>query len=135
MSLVVTGDLPPAMKLLTAAFLRYSSSTSRLLRLRTKKKIPPAIAATATNPATTPIAIPVLLTPPPELLPVELAELVGVVTAAVAVMNTVAPAAFVVVAVVFEAAVDDAVLELVTSDAAGSALAALVVTPVSQTDQ
>lgn len=92
--------------------------------------------ATATNPATTPIAIPALLAPLELLEAAAVVELVGVDTAAVAVMNTVAPAAFVVVAVVFEALVAVAVaealllLELTTSLGPGSALAALNVTPV-----
>lgn len=133
---VADGSLPPAMKLLTAAFRRYSSSTSRLLRRRTKNQIAPMMPATATNPATTPIAIPALLAPLELLEAAAVVELVGVDTAAVAVMNTVAPAAFVVVAVVFEALVAVAVaealllLELTTSLGPGSALAALNVTPV-----
>ena len=55
------GFAPPAIKLLTAAFLLYSSSTSRLLRFRTKRKAPPAITEIASSPTTTPIAMPALL--------------------------------------------------------------------------
>lgn len=55
------GLPPPAIKLLTAAFLLYSSSTSRLLRLRIRREIPPAIAPMAVSPTTTPAAIPALL--------------------------------------------------------------------------
>lgn len=62
--LLFGGLPPPLMKLLTAAFLLYSSSTSRLFLLRTNKKIPPAIAAMATMPTTTPAAMPALLGDP-----------------------------------------------------------------------
>jgi len=61
---LLDGGLPPAMKLLAAAFLLYSSSTSRLFRLRKNRKAPPAIAEIATIPTTTPTAMPVLLGPP-----------------------------------------------------------------------
>lgn len=60
---LLPGGLPPAMKLLTAAFLLYSSSTSRLLLFRMKRYTPPEIAATATIPTTTPAAMPALLGP------------------------------------------------------------------------
>lgn len=61
--LLLWGGLPPAMKLLTAAFLLYSSSISRLFLLRRKRKVPPIIAHTATTPTTTPPAIPALFGP------------------------------------------------------------------------
>ena len=61
---LLVGGLPPPMKLLTAAFLLYSSSTSRLFLFRIKRKIPPAIAPIATIPTTTPAAMPALLGPP-----------------------------------------------------------------------
>jgi hypothetical protein len=60
---LLTGDFPPAAKLLTAAFLLYSSSTSRLLRLRIQMKMPPAIAEAASAPTTTPAAMPALFGP------------------------------------------------------------------------
>jgi hypothetical protein len=55
------------MKLLTAAFLRYSSSTSRLFLLRIKRKTAPAMAEIATIPTTTPAAMAALFGPPPLL--------------------------------------------------------------------
>jgi len=61
---LLVGGLPPPMKLLTAAFLLYSSSTSRLFLFRMNRKIPPAIALRATIPTTTPAAMPALLGPP-----------------------------------------------------------------------
>ena len=61
---LLVGGLPPAMKLLTAAFLLYSSSISRLFWLRMKRKTPPAIAPMAAIPTTTPAAMPALLGPP-----------------------------------------------------------------------
>lgn len=60
---LLVGGLPPEMKLLTAAFLLYSSSTSRLFRLRKNRNAPPTIAEIATIPTTTPAAMPVLLDP------------------------------------------------------------------------
>lgn len=60
---LLVGGLPPLMKLLTAAFLLYSSSTSRLRLFLTKIYPPPAIAAIATMPITTPAAMPALLGP------------------------------------------------------------------------
>jgi len=60
---LLVGGLPPAMKLLTAAFLLYSSSTSRLFRLRKNRNAPPTIAEMTTMPTTTPAAMPVLLDP------------------------------------------------------------------------
>lgn len=61
--LLLIGDLPPVTKLLTAAFLLYSSSTSRLFRLRINMKIPPAMAAATNTPTTTPAAMPALFGP------------------------------------------------------------------------
>jgi len=75
--------LPPATKLATAAFLLYSSSTSRLFLLRMKRKAPPAIAAMATIPTTTPAAMPALLGPldfDDESAADEFAELLAVTT-------------------------------------------------------
>jgi len=75
--LLLVGGLPPAMKLLTAAFLLYSSSISRLFLLRMKRKAPPTIAATATIPTTTPAAMPALLGPPLDDDPEPVADAVG----------------------------------------------------------
>ena len=77
------GVLPPLTKLLTAAFLRYSSSTARRFRWRTKTKIPPAAAAITTIPTTTPATIAALLGVEPLLdeLPEECAA--GAVTTTV----------------------------------------------------
>lgn len=61
--LLLIGDLPPVTKLLTAAFLLYSSSTSRLFLFRINIKIPPAIAAATTTPTTTPATMPALFGP------------------------------------------------------------------------
>jgi len=66
-SLNESPDLLPGgleeMKLLAAAFLRYSSSTSRLFLLRIKMKAAPAMAAMATIPTTTPAAMAALFGP------------------------------------------------------------------------
>jgi len=80
---LLLGGLPPATKLATAAFLLYSSSTSRLFLLRMKRKAPPAIAAMATRPTTTPAAMPALLGPldfDDESAADEFAELLAVTT-------------------------------------------------------
>lgn len=81
---LLVGGLPPAMNWLTAAFLLYSSSTSRLLLLRTKRYTPPAIAQIATIPTTTPAAMPALLGPPLDFdvddVDAVLAELLAVTT-------------------------------------------------------
>ncbi len=64
---LLPGGLPLLeMKLLTAAFLLYSSSTARLLRLRMNRNKAPAIAEITASPTTTPTATPVLLAPPDE---------------------------------------------------------------------
>lgn len=63
---LLLGGLPLWMKLLTAAFLLYSSSTSRLFLFLMKTNTPPAIAAIATMPITTPAAIPALFGPEEE---------------------------------------------------------------------
>jgi hypothetical protein len=62
-ALLVGGLPPPVMKLLTAAFLLYSSSTSRLFLFRMNKNSPPAITAMATMLTTTPTAMAALLGP------------------------------------------------------------------------
>jgi hypothetical protein len=125
---LLPGGLPPLMKLLTAAFLRYSSSTSRLLRLRMNKKMPPAIPAIATNPITTPAAIPALLglleeDEDPELPDEE--ELLAVTTTVWP--PTVTTDGF---AVVVDDAVAEFFAEVDVSEAAGSALVTEVVNPV-----
>jgi hypothetical protein len=66
--LLVARFPPLAIKLLTAAFLRYSSSTCRLFWLRTNINTPPAMAAIATIPTTTPAAMAALFGPPPLLV-------------------------------------------------------------------
>lgn len=93
--LLLGGFPPPAMKLLTAALRLYSSSTSRLFLLRMNKNAPPAIAAIATIPTTTPAAMPALLGLP-ELLAamavVEVAaEALDVAETGPAVTTTVSP--------------------------------------------
>jgi hypothetical protein len=55
--------LPPLMKALTAACLLYSSSTSRRRFALMKNQAPPAIAAIAMIPTTTPAAMPAVLGP------------------------------------------------------------------------
>ncbi len=76
---LLPGGLPlPAIKLLTAAFLLYSSSTARLLRLRMNRNRTPATAEIAASPSTTPTAMPVLLAPPDEEGVDEYVGLVGV---------------------------------------------------------
>lgn len=59
------GALPglPAVKLLMAAFRRYSSSTARRLLDRRKNQIPPRMADMASTPITTPAAMPAVLGP------------------------------------------------------------------------
>lgn len=59
----VLGALPPAMKLLTAAFRAYSSSISRLRLWRMNNHTPPATAAIKAKPTTSPPAIAALLVP------------------------------------------------------------------------
>jgi hypothetical protein len=123
--------LPPAMKLLTAAFLLYSSSTSRLCLFRMKRKMPPAIAAMATIPTTTPAAIPALLGPPEEGEeedddPVDELDEPGAVTTTVG-PDWVMVAGFVVAAEgVDEGLIDDPLV----SDELSGAFSALLVTPV-----
>lgn len=131
---LLVGGLPPWIKLLTAAFRRYSSSTSRLFLFLMKRNIPPAIAAIATMPITTPAAIPALLGPEEdeifsaEEVPVE--ELLAVTTT-VCPPTVTTDGLAVLVAVDFPVAL--AVVADDVSDAEASALVTSYVKPVSQT--
>lgn len=132
--LLLGGLPPPAMKLLTAAFLLYSSSTSRLFLFLMKMNAPPAIAAIATMPITTPAAIPALLGPEEDLdsdaEEVPVAELAAVTTT-VCPPTVTTDAVAVPVAVAFPVAL--AVAEDDVSDAEASAFVTSYVNPVSQT--
>jgi len=81
---LLDGGLPPPIKLLTAAFLLYSSSTSRLCLFLMNRYAPPAMAARTTIPITTPAAIPALLGPEEDFeldaAAVPVAELLAVTT-------------------------------------------------------
>lgn len=120
------GGFPPPIKLLTAAFLLYSSSTSRLRLFLMNTQTPPAMAARATIPITTPAAMPALLGPEEDLADA-VEEPVGLLDA---VTTTVWPpivttdGALEVVAVAFPVALDAGadVDEDPVSDWAGEAL-------------
>jgi len=128
---LLVGGLPPPMKLLTAAFLLYSSSTSRLRLFLMKIYPPPAIAAIAIMPITTPAAMPALLGPEED----ELDAVEEPVAWLLAVTTTVCPptvttdgeADAVVEGLLVALAAED---EEDVSDAAGAALVTSVVNPV-----
>lgn len=132
---LLLGGLPPWMKLLTAALRLYSSSTSRLFLFLTNMNAPPAMAAIATMPITTPAAIPALFGPEEDLdsdsdaeVPVD--ELLAVTTTVCPPIVTTDGVA-VLVAVDFPVALAVAADDV--SDAEASAFVTSYVKPVSQT--
>jgi len=136
--LLVGGLPPPAMKVLTAAFLLYSSSTSRLFLFRMNRYNPPAIALMATMPTTTPAAMAALLGPPFAWGDAEALADVESDEPGACVITTVDPGAVTtdgVVAVVSEGEVveDGAADDVLESSA--EAVGALEATPLSQTLQ
>jgi len=125
---LLLGGLPPLIKLLTAAFLLYSSSTARLRLFLMNRYRPPAIAAMATIPMTTPAAIPALFGPEDDdFCEAPVAELLAVTTTVCPpIVTTDGEAVLVDVgfAVALAAAADD------VSDGEAPAFATLSVKPV-----
>lgn len=74
---LLVGGLPAPMKLLTAAFLRCSSSIARLFLYLINKNKPPISAAAATTPTTAPAAMAALFVPPDLAAPEPEVELEG----------------------------------------------------------
>lgn len=124
---LLPGAFPPLMNWLTAACLLYSSSISCFFLLRRNIHRPPAMAATAINPTTTPTAMPTVLGP--DFLVPELEVPLPVVVAPGFAVTTIVEGG----RVVFDVAGAEVVEEgwVGTSDAAAVALLTLDVKPVT----